>query len=82
MDEVEKALSTITTSEFITQIESIVATKKISYMDAVILFCEQSGIEIETAASIIKSCVKLKSKIQDDAEQLNFLPKTRKLIYE
>jgi len=82
MTEIEKLLPTISTSDFIAEIDRIVTTKKVTYMEAVILFCEHTGVEIETAASIIKSSVKLKAKIQDDAEQLNFLPKTRKLIYE
>jgi hypothetical protein len=80
MSDLEKILSTITTSEFMTQLDSIVAEKKVSYMDAVLLFCEKTGVEIETAASIIRSSPKLKYKIQEDAEQLNYLPKTRRII--
>jgi hypothetical protein len=66
-------------TEFIKEIEQLVSDKKCEYMDAVILYCEQHDIEIETAASIIKSSSKVKARIQMEAEELNFLPKTAKL---
>lgn len=68
-----------TPSEFMGEIEKIVDQKRISYIDAVLFYCEQNSIEIETAASLIKGSAKMKAKIQDDAEDLNFLPRTRKL---
>lgn len=68
-----------TPTDFMVEIEKIVISKKINYIDAVILFCEQNSIEIETAASLIKGSAKMKAKVQNDAEDLNYLPKTRKL---
>jgi hypothetical protein len=49
------------------------------YIDAVVYFCEKNGVDIETAASLIKNNSKLKASIQDEAEHLNYLPKTQKL---
>lgn len=68
-----------TPTDFMVEIEKIVISKRVNYIDAVILFCEQNGIEIETAASLIKGSAKMKAKVQNDAEDLNYLPKTRKL---
>jgi Phage late-transcription coactivator len=68
-----------TPSEFMIEIDILATEKRISYLDAVILYCEQNQIEIETAASLIRGSTKMKSKIQDDAEELNYLPKTRRL---
>lgn len=68
-----------TPTEFMSEIDKIVIEKRISYLDAVIFYCESNQIEIETAASLIKGSAKMKAKIQDDAEELNFLPRTRKL---
>jgi len=48
-------------------------------MDAVLLYADQNGLEIETVASIIRNSTKIKSKIQVQAEELNFLPKTSRL---
>lgn len=68
-----------TPTDFMVEIEKIVIDKKVNYIDAVILFCEQQGMEVETAASLIKGSAKMKAKVQNDAEDLNYLPKTRKL---
>jgi hypothetical protein len=68
-----------TPTDFMIEIEKIVQDKRVNYIDAVILFCEQRGMEVETAAALIKGSAKMKSKVQNDAEELNYLPKTRKL---
>lgn len=59
---------------FSLSIESIVAKKNIPYMDAVIMYCEETGLEVELAAKMISGA--LKSKIQIEAEELHFLPKS------
>jgi len=43
-------------------------------MDAVVLYCEETGFEVEIAAKLISGA--LKSKIKLEAESLNFLPKS------
>lgn len=69
----------LTSENFIKEIDKIVDELKISYVDAVVHFCEKNNIEIETAASIVKSNPKMKSKLQSDYESLNYLPKRAKL---
>jgi len=66
-------------ADFMSEIENVVREKKVTHLEAVLLYCEDKGVEIETAASIIKSSVKMKARIQDDAEEMNMLPKSRKL---
>lgn len=61
-------------TSFSLKIEELVWEKDISYMDAVILHCEATGFEVETAAKLISGA--LKSKIKIEAEELNFLPKS------
>lgn len=60
--------------QFSLHIESLAAEKNTSYMDAIILHCEQTGFEVELAAKLISSS--LKSKIKLEAEELHFLPKS------
>jgi hypothetical protein len=55
-------------------IEKLAKEKNTSYMDAVILYCEQTGFEVEVAAKLISGA--LKSKIKMEAEELHFLPKS------
>tara|TARA_B100000424_G_scaffold199592_1_gene156711 strand:- start:407 stop:553 length:147 start_codon:yes stop_codon:yes gene_type:complete len=46
-------------------------------MDAVLHYCDQNNMEPETAAQLVNT--KLKAQIREEAEVLNFLPKTAKL---
>lgn len=68
--------------DFQREIERLAFEKRIEFMDAVLLYCEQTGMEIEAAGSLIKSSAKMKARIQDEAEALNYFPKTAKLPLE
>lgn len=59
---------------FSLKIENLVSEKNIPYMDAIVMHCESTGQEIELAAKLVSGA--LKSKIQIEAEELNFLPKS------
>ena len=60
--------------KFSLEIEELVYMKDIPYIDAVVMYCEQTGFEVETAAKLISGV--LKSKIKLEAEQLHYLKKT------
>ena len=70
-------LNTQTSAEFYTKIVKLVQDTKLSYMDAVLHYCDQNNMEPETAAQLVNT--KLKAQIREEAEVLNFLPKTAKL---
>ena len=59
---------------FSLNIESIVKEKAMPYMDAVIFYCDQVGLEVEVASKLISG--NLKAKIKLEAEALHFLPKS------
>lgn len=61
-------------NDFSINIETIVEKKKIPYMDAIVSYCEDTGLEIELAAKLISNA--LKAKIQIEAEELHFLPRS------
>ena len=65
--------------DFQEEIDKLVKGKGMEYIDAVLHFCEVTGLEIESAASLIKSSAKMKANIQNEAEELNYLPKSAKL---
>lgn len=69
----------INVKDFIEKIRWIVETKKIDYLDAVMLYCEETGLEIETAASFIKGNPKIKAAVYEAAEEQRYFPKTSKL---
>ena len=64
--------------EFSLEIEKIVQTKKgITYMDAVLKYCEDNEIDPGTVAHLISK--PLKDKITIEAQNLNYIPKTGQL---
>ena len=70
-------LQTQTSSEFYTKIQKLVEDTNLSFMDAILHYCDQNGLEPETAAQLVNT--KLKAQIREEAEELNFFPKTAKL---
>ncbi len=64
--------------EFSLEIEKIVQDKRgISYMDAVLKYCEDNELDPSTVAPMITKT--LKDKITIEAQNLNYLPKTGQL---
>ena len=64
-------------NEFSLLIENVSYEENLSYMDSIIYHCEQTGMEIEVASTLLTSV--LKAKIREEAEQVNLLKKTSKL---
>lgn len=58
-------------TEFSQYIDEMVTKLKISYMDAVINYCNEKEIDIESIGPLINQ--KLKEKIQVEAEQANMI---------
>ena len=79
MSENLKFSKIMNTDYFYKEIDKLVINHKLSYMDAIVYFCEKNDVEIETAASMIKGNFRIKSQIQQEGELLNYLPKTAKL---
>lgn len=64
--------------EFSLKIEQIVKDKKgISYMDAVLKYCEDNDIDPSTVAPLLTKA--LKDKLTVEAQNLNYIPKTGQL---
>ena len=68
----------VTPSKFALLIENIVKDKKLNYMDAVILYCEENKIDPGSVKPLVNK--HLKEKIAYEAQSLNMLKdKTAKL---
>jgi len=61
----------IDTKAFSMKIEKLVMEKNISYMEAVVHYCEKNNIEVETAAKLINN--KIKQMIGLEASDLNMM---------
>jgi hypothetical protein len=83
-NELEKVLESkfFCPSRFAQEIENLVQINEdMSYIDAIIHFCELNGIDVESVPKLISK--PLKDKIKYEAMELNFLKKTSraKLIF-
>jgi hypothetical protein len=58
-------------------IEEISTTKRITIMDAVVDYCENTDFEIDVAATLLSSA--LKAKIHEEAMSLNMIKRAAKL---
>ena len=64
--------------EFSLQIEKIVQERKgISYMDAILRYCEENELDPSTVAPMLTKA--LKDKVTIEAQNLNYIPKTGQL---
>ena len=62
-------------TRFAEEIENLVLVNAdMNYIDAIIYFCEQNSLDLESVPKLISK--PLKEKIKYDAQQLNFMKKT------
>ena len=62
---------------FMENIENLVQKTNMTYIDAVMYYCEENKLEPETAGKMIGG--KLKQNIQEEAEDLHLIERTSKL---
>jgi hypothetical protein len=67
----------MTKSKFSKLVDATVLEKRLSYMDAVLHLCEKYQIDPSDARKYVSTVVK--SKIEAEAQNLNFLPKNNEL---
>ena len=76
-DELEKVLASkfFCPAKFAENIESLVLENKdMNYIDAIVHFCDQNNIDVESVPKLISK--PLKEKIKCDAQQFNFMKRT------
>jgi len=70
-------LNMFTSERYNDEINEIVDRTKMSFLDAIMYHADENGLESETVAGLIN--IKTKNKLREEAEALNFMPKTSKL---
>ena len=75
-NEINKAINEkfVSKEKFASDIEALVLETKMNYIDAIVLYCEKNGIEIESVGKLISK--PLKDKVKFVATELNYLKKT------
>lgn len=74
--ELEKAIESkfLTPSKFALEIETIVASENMNYIDAICYYCEINTLDVESVTKLISK--PLKERLKHDAISLNFMKKT------
>ena len=76
-DELEKVMESkfFCPAKFAQEIETLVLENKdMNYIDAIVFFCDQNSIDVESVPKLISK--PLKDKIKRDAQELNFMKKS------
>jgi hypothetical protein len=63
--------------KFQQEIETLVEETSYNYMEAIIEYCNMTGMEIELASTLVNK--ELKAKLALVAEELNMIPKSSRL---
>lgn len=67
-------------NKFAKTIEEIVRHKNLSYIDAILYFCEKNNVDEEDVKKFVSGPIR--SKVEAEAMKLNFLPKGNELPFE
>ena len=75
-DKVNEALNQkfLNKDSFSEEIEKLVLGTNLNYIDAIVLYCERNGLEVESVSKLIAK--PLKEKLRYDATELNYLKRT------
>jgi hypothetical protein len=66
-------------NEFSEMVTLLTKENKITHMDAIVHHCEQTGMEVDVASSLVSTA--LKAKIREEAQELNLLKKSATLPF-
>jgi citrate synthase len=64
-------------SEFSMKVAEMAEESNLTIMDAIVGYCEKTGMEIDVASTLVSSA--LKSKLREEAQELNLLKKSARL---
>ena len=76
MGDINKALKEkfLCSAQFAQDIEAIVKNDNLGYIDAIIHYCEQNEIDVESVPKLVSK--PLKEKLKWEATELNYLKRT------
>ena len=70
----------LTKAEFSKLVEKAVLENKLGYMDAVLMVCDDHGIDPEDVRKFVSAPIQ--EKIEGEAMRLNLIPRTNELFFE
>lgn len=65
--------------KFYKKIDSLVKEEELTYLEAIVAYCEEQSIEIESIVPAIINNLNLVDRLRQEAENLHYLPKSSTL---
>ncbi len=65
------------TARFMRRIIELVRDEKLEYLDAIMKYCEETGIEVEYAATLVKRCTPIQQMLEAELIESRVLPSPR-----
>jgi hypothetical protein len=69
----------IAVKKFTIDIENLVSTEELNYLEAIVKYCADKDIEVEQVVPFINSNNRLKGKVYNHANDFNLVKKTARL---
>ena len=67
-------------STFMQDVDNLVLNDGLSYLEAIVHWSELKGIDIDYVASLVANNLALKRRLQSEAEDLNFIPRSTRMV--
>jgi hypothetical protein len=71
------AVTHLTSEQLTLHIQNLVAEKRLSYIDAIIYYCESRQLDVDAVVPLIGD--KIKYGLTQDAQRLHLIPKNNEL---
>lgn len=68
-----------TLAEFTEDVQKLVRQSNITHMDAIVSWCEQRNVEIESVIPLVKKSPTIKAMIESESAALNLIEKSNTL---
>ena len=65
---------------FVQDVETLVLCNGLSYIEAIVHWAELKGLDLDYVAGLAASNLVLKSRLQTEAEDLNFIPRSTRMV--
>ena len=66
-------------TSFFEEIERLCRKENLEYIDAIVYYCEKNSLDVESIGKAISKNPLMKSKLTEEAEEHNYISKTKRL---
>lgn len=68
-----KLMKKLDSNTFAKKVEEMVRFRGLDYMDAIIQFCAEEGLDVEAAGALVRRCEPIRQKLEAEVTRSNLL---------